>query len=417
VRVFSLNKHRKRSEFLKDTSWGELASSSLAGVYLGKMILEIENKNPVFNGISDSFKFERSDKKLDQLIHKLVSNIDALPLSDENDLGLIMDTFLQSYSVAIGKMGTEFSTPSSINLLIKSLIGTKVFESAYDPCIGTGTFLSFSPKQIKSFDGQEINMVTRSKSLKAHYIAGHRKFNIELSDSLQSPLQAANKLRRYDLIISSPPFNIPIEQSNVERLKDDKWGRFRAGVSRDSNWAFVQHILSSLNEAGVGFVILPMGPLFSGGLNKEIREKLIRTGYIDTVIQLPSGLFSSTSIPVVLLVLKKTTRKENSIFFIKAIKLGKINKRERFLTEEDISEISKSYLEKKDIPEFSRLVSFEEIIERDFTLNPLRYIEDKVIETRMDLDQVLSNIEEANQAAEKSKKSIIKELKNFGVNL
>ena len=44
-------------------------------------------------------------------------------------------------------------------------------------------------------------------------------------------------------------------------------------------------------------ITLPHGDLFHGGAEKEIREKLLQAGYIDTVIGLPANLSIQLGFP------------------------------------------------------------------------------------------------------------------------
>ena len=72
-----------------------------------------------------------------------------------------------------------------------------------------------------------------------------------------------------------------------------------------------------------------MGYFFRGGAEGEIRQKLLEKNQIDTVIGLPSNLFSNTGIPVCIIILKKNRDLNEPVLFIDAshnfIKVGKQN--------------------------------------------------------------------------------------------
>src|SRR4029450_4159696 len=87
-----------------------------------------------------------------------------------------------------------------------------------------------------------------------------------------------------------------------------------------------------LKDQGVMAIILPHGVLFRGGAEERLRTKLIKDGHIDPVIGLPANLFSSTGIPVCILVLKKC-KKPADVLFINAAEHFEKGKRQNRLRE------------------------------------------------------------------------------------
>ena len=66
---------------------------------------------------------------------------------------------------------------------------------------------------------------------------------------------------------------------------------------KNGDFAFLLHILASMKPTGSGAVILPHGVLFRGSKEAELREKILRRGYIKAIIGLPANLFYGTGIP------------------------------------------------------------------------------------------------------------------------
>ncbi|MGL5353349.1 MAG: N-6 DNA methylase, partial [Clostridium sp.] len=114
---------------------------------------------------------------------------------------------------------------------------------------------------------------------------------------------------------------------------------------------------------------------FRGSSEGEIRRKLIDKNYIDTIIGLPSNLFTNTGIPVVIIILKKNRKIDAPVLIIDAsnsfIKVGKQN----VLQEKDIAKIVDVYMNNEDIPGYSHLATREDIIRNEYNMNITRYVE------------------------------------------
>ena len=133
-------------------------------------------------------------------------------------------------------------------------------------------------------------------------------------------------------------------------------------------------------------IVLPHGVLFRGGSEGEIRKRLLEKNRIDTIIGLPSSLFSNTGIPVTILILKKNRELDDPVLIIDSskdfIKVGKQN----VLQEKHIAKIVDTYVEKRVEEGYSALVYREDIVENDFNMNIPRYIEAKSEEIPHDVD-------------------------------
>ena len=92
---------------------------------------------------------------------------------------------------------------------------------------------------------------------------------------------------------------------------------------------FIQHIIWSLKQDGIGFVVLGKGPLHRQP-ESDARNLLLDGNFIDAVIQLPPKLITSRTVPLYVLVLKKNKAKNTKIKFIDASRFcefdGKCNK-------------------------------------------------------------------------------------------
>ena len=115
-------------------------------------------------------------------------------------------------------------------------------------------------------------------------------------------------------------------------------------------------------------IVLPHGVLFRGGGEEKIRTNLIENNNIDTIIGLPANIFFGTSIPTIIMVLRKD-RQPSDVLIIDASKgfekVGKSNK----LRSSDIKKIIDVYLSRESIPGFSKNVTRQEIRDNTYNLN------------------------------------------------
>ena len=114
--------------------------------------------------------------------------------------------------------------------------------------------------------------------------------------------------------------------------------------------------------------------LYRSGAELKIRKYLIDNNYIDCIIQLPDNLFFGTSIATCIMVLKKS-KKENSTLFIDAsrecVKVTNSNK----MTDENIANIIKFYIDRTDVDLQCKGCSNSYIAEKDYILSVSTYVE------------------------------------------
>ena len=175
-----------------------------------------------------------------------------------------------------------------------------------------------------------------------------------------------------DAVVSNPPYSQKWDSSNKET--DPRYARFGLAPKSKADYAFLLHELFHLKPEGIMTIVLPHGVLFRGGVEGEIRKKLIEGNHIDTIIGLPANIFFGTGIPTIVMVLKQK-RENTDILIVDAskgfIKVGKSNK----LRASDVRRIADIVIARQAAPKFSRVVSREEIRGNDYNLNIPRYVD------------------------------------------
>lgn len=219
------------------------------------------------------------------------------------------------------------------------------------------------------------------------------------------------KMPKFDAIVANPPFSLRWEPK--EDMGDDvRFKNYGVAPKSAADFAFLLHGFHFLADQGVMAIILPHGVLFRGGAEERIRTKLLKDGYIDTVIGLPANLFYSTGIPVCILVLKKC-KKPDDVLFINAAEHFEKGKRQNVLLPKHIDKIVETYKSRSEEPRYSKRVSMERIAEENYNLNISRYISTAVAEAEIDLAAThgeLVQIEQKIQDATRKHNQFLKEL-------
>jgi len=303
-----------------------------------------------------------------------------------------------------------------------ALVGKTEVNKVYDPACGSGSLLLKSAKILGKenvrlgFFGQEINITTYNLcriNMFLHDI-DYDKFDIALGDTLTDPQHWDEE--PFEVIVSNPPYSIKWKGDSDPILINDP--RFSpAGVlapKSKADLAFIMHSLAWLATNGTAAIVCFPGVMYRGGAEQKIRQYLIDNNYIDCIIQLPDNLFYGTSIATCIMVLKKS-KNDNSTLFIDAskefVKVTNNNK----LTQENIDNILKAYIERKDIPHFSRLVPNSEIAEQDYNLSVSTYVEQEDTREKIDIVALNAEIEQIVERQQKLREEIDKIIAEIGV--
>src|SRR5690606_23502618 len=151
-------------------------------------------------------------------------------------------------------------------------------------------------------------------------------------------------------------------------------------------------------QSGRVAVIVPHGVLFRGGAEGRIRQKLIEENLLDAVIGLPANLFTTTGIPVAILVFDRAREEggaregERDVLFIDASREFTPGKKQNLLEDAHIEKIVRTYRERAEVERYSHRASPEEIAENGFNLNIPRYVDTFEPEEEIDVAAVQKDI-------------------------
>lgn len=324
-------------------------------------------------------------KMPDSIITSLIEDFSKYTLSlkacPADEMGQAYEYLVGKFADDAGNTAQEFYTNRTVVQLMAEILQPQPNESIYDPTCGSGGMLVKCLDYLRNKGeewqgvqvfGQEINGLTSSIARMNLYLNGVEDFSIACADTLENPAFIdGSHLRKFDIVLANPPYSI--KEWNREKFMNDKWGRNFLGTPPQgrADYAFIGHILKSLDSnSGRCAILLPHGVLFR---NEEhnIRKSLIESDLIEAVIGLGPNLFYNSPMEACIIICR--TRKDiglnNKIIFINALKEVERKNGESYLLDTHINKIVGAYKNHSNIDRFCRVVSLEELIKNNYSLN------------------------------------------------
>ncbi|MEX0646171.1 MAG: type I restriction-modification system subunit M [Balneolaceae bacterium] len=378
---------------------GEIINKALHDIEeFNKEKLDGVFRNIDFNSATALGETKERNAYLKGLIENFsVPVLDFRPSSTGNRdmIGNTCEFLISSFASGTGKKEEKFYTPAEVSELMARLMDPQPGERLYDPACGSGSLLIKMAQRISgqnySLFGQEKNGSTWALCKINMFLHDMDNAQIEWGDTIRNPkLTVGNKLFKFDVVASNPPFSL--KEWGIKEAEHDPYNRFRRGIppKTKGDYAFITHMVESLNEHGRMVVAVPHGVLFRGSRESKIREQLINENLLDAVIGLPPQLFFGTGIPVALLILKKQ-RSRNSVLFIDGSRECKASKKQNILREQDLEKITQTYRKFKTIDKYSYVASPDDLKENGYNLNIPRYV-DTFEEDQVDIKAVQKEI-------------------------
>lgn len=314
----------------------------------------------------------------------------------------IFEYLIQDYNKDGGGKYAEYFTPHSVaEIMAKVLVGDKDVRNVkcYDPSAGSGSLLMSLAHAIGedkcTIYSQDISQKS-STMLRLNLILNnlvHSISNIIQGNTLTNPEHKdGNNLKKFDYIVSNPPFKLDFSEYRVDLdAQADKKERFFAGIPNIPNkdkdkmaiyLCFLQHIMYSLAENGKAAVVVPTGFITAqSGIEKKIRERLIEKKMLKGVVSMPSNIFATTGTNVSVLFIDKSNT-EGQVLLMDASKLGtkvKDGKNQKtVLSKEEEDKIIETFNKNEVVDDFSILVSYEDIKNKNYSLSAGQYFDVKI---------------------------------------
>jgi type I restriction enzyme M protein len=312
----------------------------------------------------------------------------------------IFEYLIKDYNKDGGGKYAEYYTPHAVAKIMASVLVDEPTNNVtcYDPSAGSGTLLMNLAHAIGedrcTIYSQDISQKS-SGMLRLNLILNnlvHSISNIIQGNTLLNPYhKEGDKLMKFDYIVSNPPFKLDFSDFRNELDAKANNERFFAGIptipkkKKDSMaiyLMFIQHIMFSLSNTGKAAVVVPTGFITAqNGIEKKIREKLVNEKMLRGVISMPSNIFATTGTNVSVLFIDKENKK-GKIVLMDASKLGTTVKdgknQKTLLSEDEEQKIIDAFNNQKAVEDFSVVVDYEEIKNKNYSFGAGQYFDVKI---------------------------------------
>lgn len=211
--------------------------------------------------------------------------------------------------------------------------------------------------------------------------------------------------RKVDAVITNPPYSLKWSGDH-----DLRFGIYDSPPSSKADFAFFLIGLDMLKDDGVMTAVFPHGVLFRGNAEGKIRQALIETKTISTIVGLPGKLFAETQIPTCLMI---TGKADDGILIIDGSQQVDEKPKQSIMSEKHIQTVLSAFTIRKDIEKLSHLASYQELQANDYNLNIPRYVdtfEDEILPPPW---QTMEKILENEQAIRDTNKSLLQSMENL----
>ena len=313
VDEFAKPPYNRRISVPEDCDWESLKGKRGAELeaHYNKVLKELSNTKGILGQI-----FTKSQNKIQDpaKLYKIIDIVDKEKWSMMGaDLkGKIYEGLLEKNAEDTKSGAGQYFTPRALIKAMVACVQPEPMKTIIDPACGTGGFflaaydyiienyeLDREQKEFlknKTFYGNEIVANTRRMCLMNMFLHNIGEVDGETFISSTDAL-IADEGKRYDYVFANPPFgrksSMTFTNEEGEQEKED------LVYNRQDFWAttsnkqlnFLQHIKTLLKENGKAAVVMPDNVLFEGGAGETVRQQLLQTTELHTILRLPTGIF------------------------------------------------------------------------------------------------------------------------------
>ena len=415
------------------------------GEFVTEAMREVARLNPPLQGVLDVEDFNEQqsgqrtldDDRLEALIEIISGHRLGLQDTEPDILGRAYEYLLRKFAEGQGQSAGEFYTPKEVGWLMTRLINPEPRTTIYDPACGSGGLLIkprlfFEEKHpdeksaAPQIYGQELTPTTFAMAKMNAFLHDFIGADLQIGDTFRNPgfVEGNSVLKRFDYVLANPMWNQ--KEYNETFYANDSYGRFTYGIapSSSADWAWVQHIHTSLKETGRAAIVLDTGAVSRGSGSKQtnrerdIRKAFVENDLIEAVILLPENLFYNTSAPGIILLLNrnKPEERKEQILLINLSKYFISEKPKNVLTDEGIDAATEVYQGWESREKLSAVITLENAQKTDYNLSPSQFVDvgDKV--EHRPIPEILADLTKARITREKADKALDNLLIQLGLN-
>lgn len=256
------------------------------------------------------YKFNSGYSLRDAL--ELVDQLRFHSQKEKHELSHLYEAKIKNMGNA-GRNGGEYYTPRPLIRAMIQVVKPQIGERIYDGACGSAGFLCESydylrankelttsvlnTLQKKTFYGKEKKSLAYVIGIMNMILHGIEAPNIVHTNTLSENIADIQEKDRYDVVLANPPFGGK-ERKEVQQNFPIKTG--------ETAFLFLQHFIKSLKAGGrAGVVIKNTFLSNSDNASRALRQELLSSCNLHTVLDCPSGTFLGAGVKTVVLFFEK----------------------------------------------------------------------------------------------------------------
>jgi len=269
-------------------------------LFPGLKNLDISSGNKRSILVREIFEGTNNYMKNGTIIRQVINQLNQIDFNvseDRHIFGDIYESILRDLQSA-GNYG-EFYTPRAITEFMTDIINPRLGEKVLDLACGTGGFLTSAIENIRKNDiksvedlkileetiqGKEFKPLPFMLCVTNLILHDIEVPNIDYTDSLNREYTSIGAKDRVDIILANPPFGASV----TDGVETNFPQKFRTTESAD---LFLLLMIRYLKEGGRAAIVLPDGSLTGDGVKSRIRQNLLETCNLHTIVRLPNSVF------------------------------------------------------------------------------------------------------------------------------
>ncbi len=312
---YSKPPYKKITGIPEGYTWSDM--NTLKGAELEEQYKKTLEKLAKEGGILGQI-FSQASNKISNaaILFRIVQMIDKEKwVSMSSDVkGEIYEGLLQKNAEDIKSGAGQYFTPRPLIRAMVECLRPEPMKTIADPCCGSGGFFLAAQEFLTSPDNYTLDRAQK-EFLKNETFYGNELVKTTFKMALMNlylhnigdiygnvPVTQGDSLLtdpgyRVDYVLTNPPFgkksSITMTNEEGEEEEEDLVYNRQDFWTTSSNKQlnFVQHINTIMKATGKAAVVVPDNVLFEGGAGETVRQKLLQTTDLHTILRLPTGIF------------------------------------------------------------------------------------------------------------------------------
>ena len=283
--------------------------------YLSGFKLTADNPQTIEYKIGEIFSELKNKIQSGYILRDILEYADELPFrssTDKHELSELYETKIKNMGNA-GRNGGQYYTPRPLIRAMIEVVDPQIGEKVYDGAAGSCGFLceaygymyermekttdNLKTLQEETFYGKEKKNLAYVIGIMNMILHGIEAPNIIHTNTLGENIRDIQEKNRYHVILANPPFGGK-ERKEVQQNFDIKTG--------ETAFLFLQHFIKSLKTGGRAAIVIKNTFLSNtDNASVALRQLLLESCNLYTVLDMPGGTFLGAGVKTVVLFFEK----------------------------------------------------------------------------------------------------------------